>query len=78
MAEEIRQQRIRKINTDGIELVSYPPLGKQWTRQFLAHHSDLQTSLLKTIEATRIKDTNPEALQKWFSVVVKEMEEFDI
>lgn len=27
--------------------------------QFLARHPELQTSLLKTIEVARIKDTNP-------------------
>ena len=78
MAEEIKQRRVKNINTDEIELVSYPPLGKQYTRQYLARHPDLQTALLKTIEAAQIKDTNPEALKKWFSVVVKEIEEFDI
>ena len=79
MAEEIRQRRIRRINEDGIELVSYPVLGKCWVRQFLARHPELQTSLLKTIEVARIKDTNPEALQMaWFSVVAEEIAKGDI
>src|SRR5436305_12640198 len=30
MAEEIRQRRVRSINSDGMNLVSYPPIGTTW------------------------------------------------
>jgi len=29
MAEELQHQRVRSINNDGMELVSYPPIGKK-------------------------------------------------
>jgi hypothetical protein len=34
-AEHIRNQRVKKINDDSIEHVSYPPLGEQWVLRFL-------------------------------------------
>ena len=78
MAEEIRHHRVREINTEEIELVSYPSLGRDWTRQFLNRHPDLKTTMLKTIEVAWIKDTNPEALKKWFRCVEEEIKEFNI
>ena len=63
---------------EGIELVSYPPLGRDWTRQFLSRHPDLETTILKTIEVARITDTNPEVLKEWFRCIEIEMKEFNI
>jgi len=51
MAEEIRNKCIIGVNTDGMELMSYSPLGRDWTRQFLQRYPDLETFILKTIEA---------------------------
>ena len=69
MAEEIRRQRIRQINEDGIEYVSYPPLSQQWARQFIYRHTELETAILRTIEAAHIKDTNYDMLAHWFDSV---------
>jgi hypothetical protein len=38
MAEELRRQRIRPINDDGLERVSYLPIGKKWVNRFLKCH----------------------------------------
>ena len=78
LAEEIRKHRVREINSEDMELVSYPPLGEGWTRQFLGRHPDLKTAMLKTIEAARVKDTNPEALGKWFQCFKEEIQELNI
>ena len=50
MAEEIRHHRVREINMEEIELMSYASLGRDWTRQFLNRYPDLKTTMLKTIE----------------------------
>ena len=66
MAEEIRKQRIRNINEVDIEYVSYPPLGEAWPRNFMHRHPELETRLLRTIDAARVKDTTHEACTRWF------------
>lgn len=38
MAEELGRQRVRSINDSGIELVSYPLIGKKWITRFLKRH----------------------------------------
>lgn len=35
MAEEVRNHWVKEINLEDIELVTYSPLGNQWTQQFL-------------------------------------------
>jgi Zn-dependent peptidase ImmA (M78 family) len=35
MAEEIRQQRVRRVNDALQQLVYYPPIGQQWVQRFL-------------------------------------------
>ena len=51
MVEEIRRQRIRPINDNGIECVSYRPIAKQWVNRFLARHPDLQSTVSHAIDA---------------------------
>ena len=63
MAEEIRQRRVSTVNTQSISLVEFQPLGTQWAQCFLARHSELQTVVGCSIEATRIKNTTSERLQ---------------
>src|SRR5438046_2850948 len=41
MAEEIRKRHVKNINEDGLELVQYDEIGKQWVARFLHHHSEL-------------------------------------
>ena len=42
MAQEIVQQCVCQINDD-CELVSYPPIGNDWTKRFLSRHMELET-----------------------------------
>src|SRR5215472_2997105 len=44
MAEEIRKERVRKVNAE-MELVTYPPIGISWVSSFLKRHPQLQTTL---------------------------------
>ena len=69
MAEEIRRQHVCQINEDGIEYVSYPPLSQQWAWQFIHRYTELETAILHTIEAARIKDTNYDVFAHWFDSV---------
>ena len=55
MAEEIRTQRLRGVNTEDETLVTHPPIGRQWTTRFLARHLWLETVIRQ-------------ALQTWFDV----------
>ena len=52
MAEEIRQRHVQTINSDGMNLVSYPPIGISWVLTFLQRHPKLQTTLMHSIEAS--------------------------
>jgi len=71
MAEELRRQRIKTINDDGIERVSYPPIAKQWVNRFLARHPELNSTIGRTIDAVWIKDVTKDILVKWFNDVHK-------
>jgi hypothetical protein len=44
MAEDIRQQRVAKINDASITLVEYPPIGEQWVDRFVQRHPFLKTA----------------------------------
>jgi len=41
MAEEIRKRRVKNINDDGMQLVEYDLIGKDWVRCFILRHSEL-------------------------------------
>src|SRR5436190_11010320 len=66
MAEEIRKRRVRNINGDGLQLVQYDDIGKQWVQRFLRRHSELASVRPRSIDAARVRDTSPEQLQRWF------------
>ena len=69
MAEEIRKRRLRNINDNSIQLITYEPLGQQWVPQFLARHSQLKSVMGKSIELARVKESSPEVIAHWFSVL---------
>src|SRR5271169_6566375 len=71
MAEELRKLRVRQINDDSIEHVSYPPIAKQWVNRFIAHHPKLGSTVGRTIDAARLKDVSREKLMVWFHDVHK-------
>ena len=78
MAEEIRKRRIKNINEDGLQLVQYDKIGKQWIRRFLHRHPELASIHPQSIDAPRIKDASSERLQRWFDDVKKAITEYNI
>lgn len=41
MAQKIHQRCVSKINEDGMQLIEYNDIGRQWVRRFLLRHPDL-------------------------------------
>jgi hypothetical protein len=78
MAEEVGNRRVKQINDPSIQLVTYAPIGHQWIPRFLCRHLELASVMTRRIDAPRIKDASPEALQKWFEKLDRVMEEFGI
>ena len=66
MAEALRQRRVAQINENGIELVSYQPLGGDWYKGFRNRHPEIETVISSAIEMNRMKDTSLEVLKHWF------------
>ena len=66
MAEKVRLRRLRGVNDDSIERVTYPPLGKEWVANFIERHSEIQTVVGHAIEKSRIEGTMAPVLRKWF------------
>ena len=38
MADAMRRRRFKEINEDGMELVHYEPIGKEWATRFLGRY----------------------------------------
>ena len=77
MAEEIRKKRVAQIN-DEMELVSYDPIGTTWVWSFIEHHPRLETTLSKTIKATRVTTITKSAMSKFFDKYQATLIEHDI
>jgi hypothetical protein len=69
MAEEIRLRRARRVNDASIELVRYPPIGKEWIQRFLQRHPLLHTTPARQIQSARLRNATFEALLRWFNAV---------
>jgi hypothetical protein len=78
MAEIVRLRRVAQINDSSIELVSYPPLGKDWAQRFIKRHPQLGSVFGLSIEAARIKEASPEKLMHWFDEFKRVIEEENI
>jgi 4-hydroxybenzoate polyprenyltransferase len=78
MAEEIRRQRLCKINDDTITLITYTPLGKRWIQRFLKRHPELETQLTRSIEHSRIKYVSEELVKNFFDKLQFLIKEHDI
>jgi len=78
MAEALRQRHIVQINQDAIELVQYPPIGKEWYKHFRARHSIIDTVVGKSIEMSKMKDASKEVLQAWFDAFQSMIEKYNI
>jgi hypothetical protein len=69
MAEEIRQQRVRRFNGALQQLVYYPPIGQQWVQRFLGRHPLLETKASRQIESSRLKEASFDVLFRWFAAI---------
>ena len=78
MAEEIRNTRVTKVNDSSIQLVQYPPIGKEWVSRFLQRHPHLKADYSRRIDASRIKESSPEIIKKWLATVVEILREHNI
>ena len=78
MAEEIRQRRVRNINTESSIYVEYPSIGKGWVKRFLRRHPELSSVTIRTIDASRIKAATPEAISHWFNELERVINEYNI
>lgn len=74
IAEEIRRQR----HAHSTVPVVYPSLGDSWVPQFLSRHPNLQTTLSRIIESSRVKEVSSEAILKFFEVFCALLEEHQI
>jgi hypothetical protein len=78
MAEEIRKQRVKQINEDGMELIQYEDIGDQWVSRFLRRHSELSSVTLRSIESVRLKESSPARLRQYFADLENVIAEYDI
>jgi hypothetical protein len=75
MAEEIRKRRLRGINEPSVELVTYDPIGSQWVQRFLQRHPELKSIMGKCIELARVKESTPEVIEHWFTILRQTIDE---
>jgi hypothetical protein len=78
MAVGLQNMRIAKINDASQELVSYPPIGKNWSTRFLNRYPQLKTMIARAIETSRIKEVTRPLIVEWFDVFIKLIHENEI
>ena len=78
MAEEIRRQRISKINDASITLVEYPPIGDEWVDRFIQRHNSLRTAFARRIDASRVRETKADAIIRWLNSVVETIQKYGV
>jgi len=78
LAEIIRNERVRGVNDDNVQLVNYDAFGKAWVSRFMSRHPQLARARRKLIEAARVKDVSVERLAKWFEDLRSIINEYKI
>ena len=78
MAEEIRKQRVKNLNDDSIEYITFEPIGQQWVQRFLQRFPELETAMSRTIDASRVKDPTISILTTWFETFQQTLQEYGI
>jgi len=78
LAEIIRNERVRGITDDEVQLVNYDAFGKAWVSHFMSRHPQLARARRKLIEVTRVKDVSVEWLAKWFEDLRSIINEYKI
>ena len=78
MADIIRRKRNPETLAPATNLTNFPTIGTQWIQRFLRRHPELSAIRARNMDASRIKDTSPERLSKWFADLKKVIEEYDV
>jgi len=76
MTEQIRRERVSKINDASITLVEYPPIGVEWVDRFLKRHPALRTVKARRIDASRMKETSVDAIMRWLNTSRETIEKY--
>ena len=50
MAEEIRKRGVKHINEDGMQLIEYDNIGRDWVQRFLGRHPELASVKPRSID----------------------------
>ena len=75
LAEEIRIQRVQRVNNASSQIIRYPPIGQQWIQRFIQRHIELATITTRQIESARHQEATYEALKHWFTVLQAKSQE---
>jgi DDE superfamily endonuclease len=78
MADIIRKKRDPETLAPATNLTNFPTISTQWIQRFLRRHLELSAIRARNMDASRIKDTSPEQLSKWFADLEKVTEEHDV
>ena len=63
MAQEIQNNRTKRLEDAGGPVKYNPPIGKLWPQRFLHRHPDLATAISCTIESSCLEETSHEAIK---------------
>jgi hypothetical protein len=77
MADGLIKRRVKGVNEDGNELVSYEPIGKKWPSRFIKRQKQLQSEQSEKIEGVR-NEVKVEDLEKWFTELAALIEKYNI
>jgi DDE superfamily endonuclease/Tc5 transposase DNA-binding domain len=78
MAQEIQNNRTKRLEEAGGPVQYNPPIGKLWPQRFLHRHPDLATVISRTIESARLKETSHKAIEDWFNTFEETIAEYQI
>ena len=80
MAEAIRMSRHSEANSDAANtnVNSYKSLEQQWVDRFLKRHPELKTVAGRTIDSSRVRESSPEKLKRWFDEFERVIDEYKV
>ena len=78
LAEIIRERRVKKLDSNQVQVTVYDKIRDQWVLHFLRRHRELANVHSRSIDAVRVKDTSSEWLKWWFDDLEKIWAKFNI
>ena|SRR5579862_1640669 len=63
------------VNTNGMQLVTLPPIDQDWVKRFIQRYPYLKTRHSVKMDLSRWKDTTPELMHEWFDAFEKACQE---